>query len=381
MDQNKVEEKKNAILVCGNTGLHVISRNLACGILLAMLLLGACKKSSNSSKGITFELLNETPVNTITGFAVNGDPLCRDATAQPIRFRSATKDFGRLGSFSGLASAYILSPRCEDASGNLYGDVVNNGAWWLPAGTSVWVRFSIPDPDTEAAAGVITPYPVANNMGDVVMQTNRIKNGISHLRLYRKAAGSTTWTIANDRTLDSYDIAALSDNGDVFLVDRQHIGTPLVLKAGSTTMAQIVDCAGATILPYCQFPIYANSHGDVLFCQGGLGSVHMYTVKSASGYPATAALLFDRPTNTASAFSGGYLPDGTVVTRMNPGNYDPFWLYIRGSGEGSWRKAKIPNDDIEHSADIMINLKGEVFTFSIPLGNMSGTGLLYKVNF
>ena len=351
--------------------------------MLFSIVLISCKKNSDQNNpNASFEKLGDQLINNITGFALNGDPLCRSGNGDVVRWRSATSDWGRVGDLTNIPSGYFIEARCEDAQGNFYGVVINNGNYTLPTGTGNWIKLVLPDIDT-IAYGSQEQYdnaPFANNKGDIAVQTHRIKNGADHIRIYIKTAGSSTWTIASDRTLDYARIVCLADNGDVFLQNKGIPGGgPTVLKAGSNVVIPVADCAGSTILPYCGSDFGVNPAGDIAF-HGG--TRHMYLMKSATTYPSTAELVYDIPENTC-CFNNGfyYLSDGTALGMANMGGYDEYFLYIRKSGASNWYKAPSLPSDGGITVYIKVNAKGELFTASLDPYATNGTGPLFRIHY
>ncbi len=337
----------------------------------------ACSSTSADDVAVTYEQLGDLQVNELTGSGMNGDLLGRGGDGGGVRWRAATSTWEHVGKLLTLAPAYRLYPRCEDAAGTIYAEVINNGIWMLPMGAQDWVPMPLPDSATESGR------PFASAKGDLVLQTKRMMPDLTtHLGIYRKPAGSTAWTLASDRILDFYDVVGLADDGDVFLMNKASPDqSPLVLQASATAPVQLANCAGPTIFPYCSASILVNAGGDALFYGGG--SRHLYLLKSSPTYPATPELVFDFPDSTC-CFNGGeaLLADDTVVARMNQGGYDPYFLYVHKPGAASWVQAPpLPQEDGNHSVDIFANTKGELFTSSILLGQTTSTGPAYRVHF
>ena len=345
-------------------------------LMVAALLMPGCDKNSGTTEA-SFQPLGDQLVNELTGFGSNGDPLARAVNGEMLRYRQSTGNWERVGA---SPSPSRLSPRSEDALGNVYADSPGPENWWLPAGTPTWMRLVLPDSDVDTK-DFRTSVVFSNNAGDVVTQTHRTKGGVDHVRVYRKLAASTAWKLASDRALDFFNITGLADNGDVFLVNKSVPGEgPKVLKASSSTLESVSDCGGAIILPYCALGALSNSAGAIVFYGGGANR-HMYRINPGVTYPVAAEAVFDMPADVC-CFNGGtaYLADGTIAARMNQGGYDPHFLYVRRPDADGWSQTTLPQDDGGHSVDIRANGKGDLFTWSIPLGAPeNGAGVVYRV--
>ena len=331
------------------------------------VLLAGCSSSSDPVE-VTYAPLSDLPLNQLTGSAMNGDPLGREVDGGAVRWRASTATWEHVGRpVSGR-----LYPECEDAAGNMYGIVLARGTWMLPAGSMDWIPVPLVDGDAS------WDPPFANTKGDLAIQAHH--GGM--LRIYRKNAGSSELVLASERPDDKFGIHGFADSGDVFL---QTIGgdpaPAYVLPAGASTIALVVDCS-TTIEPYCGLSFVANTRGDLLFFGGGIGTRHVYKLDTTSSYPATGSLVFDLP-DEYCCFEGGpdLLGDGTVVGRMHSNDTDADSLFLRTSDASVWSQSTLPNDDGEHSADILATLTDELYTASINLGDTNGSGPAFRVSY
>jgi hypothetical protein len=301
---------------------------------------------------------------------LNGDPLARAEDGNPVRWRVATSTWEHLGNpLNGGVKTAQFAPRTEDAAGTIYSD-----ASMLTAGSRDWVPTTFPGQSTSLQR------PWGNGKGDLVVQGT----GGGKAVLYRKPAGSTTFTLASERPADKMVVIGLSDGGDVFLFPAggDPPPTPLVLPNGKSDVVPVLDCK-APNHDACGLGVLVNPRGDVLFYGGGLGTRHMYRLDATATYPGTAKPLYDFP-DGACCFNGGQalLADGTLLARMNDGANGDYMLYVHKPGAGAWSDpVLLPGEDTLHSVDIFATVNGAVFTNNIVLGDVYGGGPAYRVGY
>ncbi len=358
-------------MAIGSSAFRCLARTLLAATCFTL----SCS-SSSTAVDVRYDQAGELTVNNMTGAAMNGDLLARGGDGGVVRWRAATSTWEHVGKLPVLVGAQTLSARCEDAAGNVYGDVPYNGVWMLPVGTQDWVKLVI-DSDAQLER------PFANNKGEVVIQTRRVMPDGEHVRVYRTSGGPGGWKLASDRVGvgDAFTVLGIADSGDVFFENLPYPEqSPMVLQAGSDTLKPIIDCAGTAILPYCGLHMVLDVHGNVLF-YGNIYVRHNYLLRASATYPSTAEQLYDMPTDTC-CFNGGQalLPDGTFVARMNHGGYDLYYLYVRKPGATEWFQSPLlPNEDGATSVSILATGDGSLFTSSIPLGRTTSTGPVFRV--
>ncbi|MDQ2772722.1 MAG: hypothetical protein M3Y54_19730 [Bacteroidota bacterium] len=346
-------------------------RALALGLLV---LAAGCKKDDPNTGSISYEKLGEVQVNYLSGFAANGDPLGLSSSGEALRWRSASRQWERVGtntaSLSGWAGAVA-----EDAGGNFYGASSANGSYMLPAGSSTWQALSLPDPDPEIKW---PDTPLVDGSGAVVLQTRRQTSTGVRERIYRKNAGATTWTRLHDRPADNLLLQLLADNGNIYLYNSvQNPPELYVLRPGATSLVSVIDCMGTLVLPYCKFSAGYSPAGDVVLYQGGTGSKQMYRIDAGVAYPTTARELYNLPDEIIGFQQFVVLSNGTTLGVGNRGGYDPMQFHIRRAGAGAWQHA--PDLPGQGYIYVLANRQGQLFTASRQSAGAEGD--VYQIKF
>jgi len=189
--------------------------------------------------------------------------------------------------------------------------------------------------------------------------------------------------MVSERGEDYYNIQAFADNGAVFLTDAATpSNSPMVLVPGATAPVLMADCGGAVIHPYCGQHILVSSTGDALFL-GDIYQRSLYKLPATTTYPAAATLLCEMTTDMC-CFNGdqALMPDGTLAARINDGSGGLYHLYFRKPGGTAWINAGLlPNEDNNHSVDIIATRTGKLYTWNIPLGATRDTGPVYRIGY
>lgn len=335
-------------------------------ILLAATLLGtSCQDDSDATPSVGYEQVGDLKIAGISGFGLNGDLLGVGNDKQPLRWRQASQDWLKLGTDFIIPLYGNVAPYCEDAQGNYYGATSGKRPFVLATGATRWRHLFIPGVDSVDAR--VFNRPFGNVNGDVVLQVRAVLPTGVRDRIYRKAAGATTWVLLNDRPRDPegdpLTIRTYANNGDVFLEHgNRPSNPPVVLKNGTSALADVTACSGAVVLPYCTFHFAISPNGDVSFSNGGTGSRKVYSMKAPGTYPGTATYAYDLPNDACSLFYEHYLSDGTLLGLANDCRYGEYFLFIRKPEASQWYKA--PSLPGFPSAQLVVSPRGEVYTTS-----------------
>ena len=345
-------------------------------VLLPLSILPACTKKKADSANVSFEKLGIAKVKYLTGFALNGDPICRGTDENVLRWSNSKKEWSVLGTLPNLPSGYFMEAKCEDAQGNFYSSVSDSGCYVLIGGTGTWKKLDLNYVNaTLTSTSEWKADILSNNKGDVAMQTEKRSGG--SVKTLRKTAASNTWELILDDSVWVGNLLKITDNGDVF-----RAGTDIglhVIKAGTNTSVKVTDCTPSVALnnAYCGYKAAVNQTGGIMF-YGGLGEMPMFWLNAGATYPAKPVQVFDRPENTC-CFNAGfeYLADGTCLGQANKGGYDDYYLYIRKNGASSWTKAETISDISTKIIYFRANAKGEVYAGPASLGEYP----LYKLSY
>ena len=168
---------------------------LLCLLIIPAVLLGvanSCKKKGANSVNPSYEGLGIITVQYLTGFALNGDPLCRGTDESVLRWSADKKEWSRVGTLPKINSGYYFEAKCEDALGNFYGVVFDSGCYILPQGATTWAKLNLHSVDSNMSATSETKVSLlSNNNGDIAMLSENRLN--THVRILRKMAASNTW--------------------------------------------------------------------------------------------------------------------------------------------------------------------------------------------
>ena len=340
-------------------------RYLVYGLLAISLLGTSCQDDTDATPSVKYEQVGDMKIAGISGFGLNGDLLALGNDKQPLRWRHASQDWLKLGTNFIIPLYGNIAPYCEDPQGNYYGFSNGKGPYVLLPGATLWQPLALPGVSATDARVANRPY--GNTSGDVVVQVRAVLPTGVRDQIYRKAAAATTWVLLNDRPQDPegdpLTISAYANNGDVFLEHgNRPSNPPVVLKNGTSALADVTACAGAIVLPYCTFGFAISPSGDVTFSNGGTGSRKVYNMKAPGTYPGTATYVYDLPDEACSLFYDHLLNDGTFLGIANDCRYGEYFLFMHKPGASTWYKA--PSLPGFPSAQIVVSPRDEVYTTS-----------------
>lgn len=350
-----------------------------CAIAVLCLMV-SCKKDPTKAD-ITYQQLGETRVKWHTGFAFNGDPLAVNTAGESLRWQSSKNVWERVGAGATGPMGKKIVAIAEGADGTYYGTnntvfdgFPNEGYYELSVGSSVWKEIDFADGDV--AVPLERPSLIVNSSGDVVVNANRQSTNGTRSRLFKKAAGSTVWTIINDRPKDELFMVQFSDAGEVFMQDAQGF---FIMKKDLTAITRLFNCNGTDILPYCNFRASIASNGEMMLYEGGIGSRKMYRAPVVATYPTTASEAFSLPSPEALAVAMGciHMANGTTVVGGNDNRGGLEQYFVRRSVASDWQQAPEPSG---FSSSMIANRQSQLFIVSQQSGSNDGR-MLYQVNY
>ena len=342
---------------------------------VVLLFAAACKKDSDNTKTISFEQLGDTRLNSIGGYAMNGDPLGwagQGGNWQNLRYRQATGQWERVGANATTPSGIRVSLIAEDADGTYYGSGSSGeGLFELRTGATAWTPLQYNDNDSFTFTG--SPGLFVNSGGLIVVQANRKSGSSNRTKIFMRNSGTTAWKLVNDRPQDDASILQLTDQGDVFV---QSLTTLSVLQNGSSQLKPVFACNGTVVVPYCGFYTSVAANGDMLLSQGGIGSPKLYKVNATQSYPTTANYIFEQ-TDEVITRGCSLLSNGTLLATGNDGGYGSAQYFFRRPGADNWQHA--PEFPGYGYVVVSFNRQSQVYTTSRQSAGAEGN--VYRVNY